>query len=96
MIAYDIESLVKIYPGQAVPANKNISFQVREGEIFGILGENGAWQDHPDQADDQPAGAKFRLHSALRRVIALDGLRVPSFVGYMPQESLALNNLKAA
>ena len=42
MIAYDIESLVKIYPGQAVPANKNISFQVREGEIFGILDQSGA------------------------------------------------------
>ena len=33
MIVYDIESLVKIYPDQAVLADKNISFHVREGEI---------------------------------------------------------------
>ena len=96
MIAYDIESLVKTYPGQAVPANNKISFQVREGEIFGILGENGAGKTTLIKQMINllaPSSGCIRLYG---ESIALDGLRVPSFVGYMPQESLALNNLKAA
>ena len=42
MIVYDIQNLVKFYPGQTQPANKNITLQIYEGEIFGILGDNGA------------------------------------------------------
>ncbi|MCA9978184.1 MAG: hypothetical protein KC413_20625, partial [Anaerolineales bacterium] len=37
MIVFDIRDLTKIYPGQTVPANKNISLQIRQGEIFGLL-----------------------------------------------------------
>jgi ABC-type glutathione transport system ATPase component len=42
VIIFDIRDLTKIYPGQTVPANKNISLQIRQGEIFGLLGDNGA------------------------------------------------------
>jgi ABC-type uncharacterized transport system ATPase subunit len=42
VIVYDIQNLVKSYPGQAQPANKNITLQIYQGEIFGILGDNGA------------------------------------------------------
>ena len=41
MIVYDVGSLCKTYRGQTGPANTDISFQVRQGEIFGVLGENG-------------------------------------------------------
>jgi ABC-type Mn2+/Zn2+ transport system ATPase subunit len=42
VIVYDIQGLVKTYPGQTEPANKNITLQIYQGEIFGILGDNGA------------------------------------------------------
>ena len=42
MIVYEIQNLCKTYQGQTLPANKNISLQIYQGEIFGILGDNGA------------------------------------------------------
>ena len=36
----EVSGLTKRYGGKAVV--KNISFSVREGEIFGVLGPNGA------------------------------------------------------
>src|SRR6185437_6942821 len=42
VIVYDVQNLVKYYPGQAAPANKEITLQIYEREIFGILGDNGA------------------------------------------------------
>lgn len=42
MIVYEIQNLYKTYQGQTLPAHKNISLQIYQGEIFGILGDNGA------------------------------------------------------
>lgn len=42
MLVYDIHNLTKVYPGSQVMANKDITFEVRQGEIFGLLGKNGA------------------------------------------------------
>jgi ABC-type multidrug transport system ATPase subunit len=42
MLVYDVQGVVKQYSGQAEPANKHISLQIAEGEIFGLLGDNGA------------------------------------------------------
>jgi len=38
MLIYDIQNLVKVYPGQSQPVNNRITLQIYEGEIFGILG----------------------------------------------------------
>ena len=38
----DIQDLTKIYKGKIEPAVDNISFEVFEGEIFGLLGPNCA------------------------------------------------------
>ncbi len=95
MIVYDVGSLGKSYPGQAVPANNNISFQVREGEIFGILGENGAGKTTLVKQMVNllaPSSGSIQLYG---KSIKHDSLHVPFIVGYMPQESLALNNLTA-
>jgi ABC-2 type transport system ATP-binding protein len=42
MLIYDIQNLVKVYPGQSQPVNDRITLQIYQGEIFGILGDNGA------------------------------------------------------
>jgi len=45
-IALTVESLTKVYPGnkteKSEKALNNLSFQVKQGEIFGLLGPNGA------------------------------------------------------
>ncbi len=38
----DVANLTYTYPGAAAPAVRDISFSVREGEIFGFLGPSGA------------------------------------------------------
>ncbi|MCY3796932.1 MAG: hypothetical protein OXG84_03940 [Chloroflexi bacterium] len=42
MIVYEAIQIHKTYPGADEAANRDISFQVQEGEIFGVLGDNGA------------------------------------------------------
>jgi ABC-type Na+ transport system ATPase subunit NatA len=37
-IVYNVRDLVKVYPGQTQPANENITLQIHQGEIFGLLG----------------------------------------------------------
>ncbi len=93
VIVYDIQNLVKSYPGQAQAANKNITLQIDEGEIFGILGDNGAGKS-------TLVRQMVNLLSSDSGTIALFGhniVKVPHqvqmTVGYMPQESGALNNL---
>ena len=43
-----VDQLVKTYDGKNVV--DSVSFEVKKGEIFGILGPNGAWQN--DDARD--------------------------------------------
>ena len=96
MLVYQVENLVKRYAGHARAANDSISFQVREGEIFGILGENGAGKTTLIKQMVnllRPTAGSVRLYG---KPIARDALYLPSIVGYMPQESLALNQLTAA
>lgn len=42
MILDEIQNLKKVYPGQATPANQDIYLEIYRGEIFGLLGDNGA------------------------------------------------------
>lgn len=96
MIAYDIQNLVKQYPGQDSPANNHITLQICQGEIFGILGDNGAGKS-------TLVRQMVNLVRSTSGQITLFGQEVvhnPRFiamnVGYMPQESLAMNNLTVA
>jgi ABC-2 type transport system ATP-binding protein len=92
VIVYDIQNLVKAYPGQARPANQQITLQIYEGEIFGILGNNGA--------------GKSTLVRQMVNLLSIDSGSIALFgqsvvdhphlgqtVGYMPQDTGALNNL---
>src|SRR5690348_10900954 len=96
MIVYDIQDLVKVYPGQTSPANNHITLQIRQGEIFGLLGDNGAGKTTLVRQMVnlvRPTSGRITLFG---RPVAADGLLAPRFVGYMPQDGLALNNLTAA
>jgi ABC-type multidrug transport system ATPase subunit len=93
MIVYDIQNLVKSYSGQTQPTNKNITLQIYHGEIFGILGDNGAGKS-------TLVRQMVNLLSSDSGSITLFGqniIEAPRLVqmtiGYMPQESGALNNL---
>jgi ABC-2 type transport system ATP-binding protein len=96
MVAYEIYDLVKIFPGQSQPANDHINLQIQAGEIFGFLGDNGAGKTTLVRQMAnllQPTSGKITLFDHL---IGRDPLYVPCWVGYMPQDGLALNNLTVA
>jgi ABC-type multidrug transport system ATPase subunit len=93
MIVYDIRELTKVYPGQAQPANKDVTFQIHQGEIFGILGDNGAGKSTLVHQMVNLLRSTSGSISLFGQSIAADPLHVPMNVGYMPQEGRALNNL---
>jgi ABC-type multidrug transport system ATPase subunit len=93
MIVYDVQNLTKLYPGQERPANLDVSLQIREGEIFGLLGDNGAGKTTLVRQMVnllRPTSGQITLYG---RDIAGDPLVAAKNVGYMPQEANALNNL---
>jgi ABC-type multidrug transport system ATPase subunit len=93
MLAYRVDSLTKFYPGQTRPANDNISFEVREGEIFGILGDNGGGKS---TLVKQMIGLMRSTSGRIElfgKSIDHDTNRPSLLVGYMPQQNDALNRL---
>jgi ABC-2 type transport system ATP-binding protein len=92
-VVYDIRGLVKVYPGQTQPANKNITLQIYHGEIFGILGENGAGKSTLVRQMVNLLRSSAGSITLFGQSIVHDSLHVPMNVGYMPQEPNALNNL---
>ncbi len=93
MIVYDIQNLTKFYPGQSRPANDGINLQITQGEIFGLLGDNGAGKSTLVRQMVNLLSSSSGQITLYGRPIAADPLHVPLHVGYMPQESHALNNL---
>jgi len=93
LIVYDIRDLVKIYPGQARPANKNITLQIDQGEIFGILGDNGAGKSTLVRQMVNLLCSSSGSIKLFDQRVDQDPLHVPLNVGYMPQETHALNIL---
>jgi ABC-2 type transport system ATP-binding protein len=93
VIAYDVQNVVKYYPKQKRPANKDVTLQVDEGEIFGILGDNGAGKTTLVRQMVnllRPTSGRIALFG---QDVGSDPLYVSMNVGYMPQETHALNNL---
>lgn len=92
-VVYDVRDLVKVYPGQTQPANKNITLQIRRGEIFGLLGANGAGKSTlVRQMVNLLPGTSGSI-TLFGQPVGRNSLHVPLNVGYMPQETHALNNL---
>lgn len=93
MIAYDIQHLTRRYPGLQTPANDDLCLQVKEGEIFGILGDNGAGKTTLVRQMVNLLRPTSGTVTLFGRPLGRDPLHVPRHVGYMPQDSAALNNL---
>jgi ABC-2 type transport system ATP-binding protein len=93
MNVYDIQDLYKTYPGQERSANRGVTLEIHEGEIFGLLGDNGAGKTTLVRQMVnllRPTSGSIALYG---RDVARDPLYVTMNVGYMPQETRALNNL---
>ena len=50
--------ITKFFPG--VVANSNVDFEVEEGEIHALVGENGAGKTHADEDPVRPGEARRR------------------------------------
>ena len=101
MIIYDIQNLTKSYPGLEHPANHNITLQIKEGEIFGILGDNGAGKSTlVRQMANLLSSDSGSITVFGQPLSAANPAKVSQFmqmnIGYMPQESTALNHLTIA
>jgi ABC-2 type transport system ATP-binding protein len=93
MPLYELHDLVKIYPGQAQPANDHITLTIEAGEIFGLLGDNGAGKSTlVRQMANLIAPTSGQL-IFLGRPFCRISPQIPLYVGYMPQEASAINNL---
>jgi len=93
LIVYDVQNLVKSYPGQSEPANRGITLQIQQGEIFGLLGANGAGKTTLVRQMVnllRPTSGSITLFG---EPIADSQFHVPTRVGYMPQETHSLNTL---
>ncbi len=96
MLVYDIQSLTKRYPKQSRPANKEITLQIQQGEIFGMLGDNGAGKTtlvRQMVSLLRPMSGSIALMG--KDIVRYPG-EIPKFVGYMPQQTHALNNLSVS
>ncbi len=100
VIIFDIRDLTKIYPGQTIPANKNISLQIRQGEIFGLLGDNGAGKSTlvKQMANllTPTSGEIWVMERPFTRERQFPSTFIPQHVGYMAQDGMAFNSLTVA
>jgi ABC-2 type transport system ATP-binding protein len=60
----EVDELTKKYDGKIVV--DGVSFSVEEGEIFAILGPNGAGEDNNCRVDRRTANTGLRPHRSLR------------------------------
>jgi ABC-2 type transport system ATP-binding protein len=91
MAAVDVSNLVKSY-GTLIAVN-DVSFQVREGEIYGLLGPNGAGKTTTLKVlmgllDPDSGSATIFNINALD-----DPLGAKSLVGYVPEEEFLYESL---
>lgn len=90
---YEIEQLLKIYPGRTQPANNQISLQIWPGEIFGLLGDNGAGKSTLVRQMVNLLRPTSGRITFCGRPLSQAADQIAMSVGYMPQSGRSLNNL---
>ncbi len=93
MVVYEVDNLVKRYPGQLRPANDGLSFAINSGEIFGILGDNGAGKSTLVRQMVNLLRSSSGSIRLFGKPVDKDSIQVSLTVGYMPQEGDSLNHL---
>ncbi len=94
MNVYSVKNLVKRYEKTNVLANDNISFELKQGDIFGLLGPNGAGKTtflRQLMGLLRPSSGEIYLYG--KDVVANPDI-IPPVVSYMSQRPLALADLK--
>ena len=99
LFAYEVRNLRKTYRNPVVVANDGISFSVRPGEAFGLLGANGAGKTtlvrqlvgllRPSAGEVRLFGERLDPGARLQR-------RLGRTVSYLPQGTLSLGELRVA
>lgn len=92
-VVYRIQHLTKIYKGSTQKANDDLTFDIREGEIFGLLGPNGAGKStllHQITGLLRPSSGSISLFGfdALARADLIS-----HYVAVQPQRMAALSKL---
>jgi len=91
MIALEVSNLVKKYGD--FEAIKNISFEVHEGEIFGLIGPNGAGKT----TTLRTISTLIQITSGYIKVYCYDvkkeGSQVRKIISYLPEDAGAYRNL---
>ncbi|MFJ6655974.1 ABC transporter ATP-binding protein [Streptomyces sp. NPDC091377] len=91
--AYEVQNVSKRYEKSSAPVTEDVTFRIREGAFFGLLGGNGAGKTtlikqmlglvRPDRGRILLFGRSVLTHPRF----------TTRTVGYMPQSAFALNSL---
>lgn len=84
MSVYELQGVSKRYTPQANPVNDDISFQIGEGEIFGLLGDNGAGKSTLIRQMVNLLKSSAGEIRFFDKPISEQALDLPLRVGYMP------------
>ncbi len=84
MSAVVVEGLEKSYGGESLPALSNVSFEVRSGEIFGLIGPDGAGKTTLMRILTTLLLADHGRASVLGHDVVADFALIRPMLGYMP------------
>ena len=93
MNVFEIEQLTKRYKPDGPLVNDGISLAIHSAEIFGLLGDNGAGKSTLVKQMVgllKPSGGRLQF---MGQVVGTDSAELTLNIGYMPQETHALNTM---